>query len=501
MTRTRIDQGEIEGRAHGGVLRFAGIPYAAPVDGARRFLAPAPPDPWRGVRVADSYGPIAPQFDFMAMMLGAQPEPQSEDCLFLNVFTPAVDDARRPVMVWIHGGAFVLGSGSAAGYDGSYLAARGDVVVVTLNYRLGALGFLHLADVDPAYPDSGNLGILDQIAALTWVRDNIAAFGGDPDNVTIFGESAGGMSVGTLLGTPAARGLFHKAIPQSGAAHNASPAGHAAEVAQQFLAHAGVTSVAQLQALSAQQIVDLQQAFTMAFFTDVEGQMGASTSLRLPFQPVVDGRTLPEAPIDAVVGGSAADVPVLVGTCLDEWNLFSFLDTHEVDDAHLERRFSKLFGDGAAAVAVYRDEFPDLPPKSLFGAAVTDAVFRQPAIRLAEALVANGSPTFSYLFTWPSPGMGGAMGCCHALDVPFVFGDLHAAGLAMLLGPNPPASLVDAFQESWLAFARTGDPSNDVTGPWPSYDTDRRATMRLDLDAEVVDDPERPRRELWASLL
>ena len=201
-----------------------------------------------------------------------------------------------------------------------------------------------------------------------------------------------------------------------------------------------------------------------------------------------------------VAAGSAAGVPVLVGTCLDEWKLFAFLDPAPVDDALLETRLGKVFGDGAAAAAVYRDALGDLPPKELFGAAVTDLVFRQPAIRLSEALVANGSPTFSYLFTWPSPTMGGLMGACHAIEVPFVFGNLDAAGLSMLLGDDPPASVVDAVQASWLAFARTGDPSNDVVGAWPAYDTDRRATMRLDVHTEVLDDPEHERRQLWAGL-
>lgn len=499
-TTTRIRQGELRGSEHHGVVRFAGIPFTAPVTGARRFRPPEPHDGWSGVRGATAMGPIAPQQDLLASMMGADPEPQDEDCLFLNVYTPAIDDAHRPVMVWIHGGAFIMGSGSQVGYDGASLARRGDVVVVTVNYRLGALGFLHLAELDPSYDRSGNLGILDQIAALEWVRDNIAAFGGDPGNVTVFGESAGGMSVGTLLGTPAARGLFHKAVPQSGAAQNVSPVAHAAEVTRQLLEAAGVEDLDGLLALDADALVAAQQQLALKTFTDVDGQIGAGARLLLPFQPVADGVVLEGAAIDAVAAGSAAGVPVLVGTCLDEWKLFAFLDPAPVDDALLETRLGKVFGDGAAAAAVYRDALGDLPPKELFGAAVTDLVFRQPAIRLSEALVANGSPTFSYLFTWPSPTMGGLMGACHAIEVPFVFGNLDAAGLSMLLGDDPPASVVDAVQASWLAFARTGDPSNDVVGAWPAYDTDRRATMRLDVHTEVLDDPEHERRQLWAGL-
>lgn len=501
MVTARVVQGELAGSAHRGVLRFAGIPFTAPVDGARRFRPPEPHEGWTGRLEATATGPIAPQLDFMAAMLGTEAEPQHESCLHLNVFTPALDDARRPVLVWIHGGAFILGSGSQAGYDGASLARRGDVVVVSVNYRLGALGFLHLGEIDPDHDRSGNLGILDQIAALEWVRDNIEAFGGDPGNVTIFGESAGGMSVGTLLGTPAAAGLFHKAVPQSGAAHNVSPAGHAAEVTGQFLRAAGVDDVAGLRAMDAEQLIAVQQQFAMGFFTDVDGQTAAGANLRLPFQPVADGAVLDGPAIDAVASGNAAGVPVLVGTCRDEWRIFQFLDQSDVDDAVLETRLAKMFGDGGAAADVYRAALPGAAPRELFGAAVTDMVFRQPAIRLAEALAAGGSPTYSYLFTWESPAMGGVMGACHALEVPFVFGNLETDGLGMLLGDAPPTGLADVMQESWLAFARTGDPSNDEVGAWPTYDPDSRLTMELNEATAVLEDPEAERRELWSDLL
>jgi para-nitrobenzyl esterase len=398
-------------------------------------------------------------------------------------------------MVWIHGGAFVLGSGSDPGYDGAALARRGDVVVVTLNYRLGAFGFLHLADLDPAFPDSGNLGILDQIAALEWVQANIEAFGGDAGNVTIFGESAGGMSVGTLLGAPGARGLFHKAIPESGAAHNASPAAHAHTITQQVLAELDVATVAELQAVPAERLLEVQQHFVEGTFGDLDGAAGSA--VRLPFQPVVDGVTLPSSPLDAVAAGNAAGIPVLIGTNLDEWRLFQFLDQSPVDEDVLERRFAKMFGDAAEADAVYRDALPDAPPSDRFGAAVTDLVFRQPSYRLAEALLGQGSAVYSYLFTWATPAMGGILGSCHGLEVPFVFGNLSPDGLGFLLGDQPPTSLVDIVQGAWLAFARTGDPSHDGVGTWPTYDTDARPTMRLDVTPAVIEDPEAGRRRFW----
>src|SRR5829696_4672606 len=493
MTTTRTAQGMVEGTERDGILRFAGIPFAAPTSGADRFRPPEPHDAWEGVRPATAFGPTAPQVDVFAAMLGQAPEPQDEACLYLNVFTPATDDARRPVMVWIHGGAFVLGSGSYPGYDGSSLARRGDVVVVTINYRLGALGFLHLGEISDDYAESGNLGILDQIAALRWVQENVAAFGGDPDNVTIFGESAGGMSVGTLLGTPSARGLFHKAIPQSGAAHNASPLGHAAEIAQQFLTSPGLAGIEELLAMPVDALITAQQEFTNRFFTGIDAQMSAGANVRLPFQPVVDGRLLDGRPIDNIASGNAAGIPVLLGTCRDEWNLFRFMDQTEVDEHVLEERLAKIFDDPAAAIAVYRSAFPNGSPSDLFGASVTDLVFRQPAIRLAETLVAQSSPTYNYLFTWATPAFGGMLGACHALDVSFTFGNLGSEGMGFLLGLEPPRALADAMQDAWLAFARTGDPSNELMGEWPRYDLDERRTMELGDHIRVRHDPESER--------
>lgn len=494
MVLARIAQGELEGSESGGIHRFAGIPYAAPPVGERRWRAPEPPESWTGRRDATKTGPIAPQQDFMSTLLGFEPEPQDEDCLFLNVFTPGVDDARRPVMVWIHGGAYVMGSGSEPGYDGAALARRGDVVVVSINYRLGAFGYLHLADLDPSYDNSGNLGVLDHIAALEWVRDNIGGFGGDPENVTIFGESAGGMSVGTLLGTPAARGLFHKAIPESGASDNVSPIGHASEVTQQLLTTLGVADIDALLRQPVDAIVNGQQDFVMRLFTDGESLLAHGAEMRLPFQPVVDGVVLPEPAIEAVRKGSVADVQLLVGTCRDEWKLFQFMDPQQVDDAALEVRMTKLFGEGDA-LDVYREALPGASAPDLFGAAITDLVFRQPAIRLCEAALAGGSSVHSYLFTWASP----MMGACHGLEVPFVFGNL-SGGLGFLIGDNPPSDLVDLTQESWLAFARTGDPSNDTIGEWPAYDLATRPTMQLDVPHSILHDPESERRELWSTV-
>ncbi|MGH3054147.1 MAG: carboxylesterase/lipase family protein, partial [Gaiellaceae bacterium] len=310
MTSTiaKAKQGEVQGREKDGVLLFAGIPYAAPPTGPRRFRAPEPHDGWTGVRDARRFGAAAPQPREEGLTANRDVR-WDEDCLTLNVCTPALDDARRPVLVWINGGGFPTGQGSIPWYNGASFAQRGDIVTVSLNYRLGALGFAHLEEIGgAAYVGSGLNGIRDQIAALQWVRDNIAAFGGDPQQVTIAGESAGGMSVGTLLGCPAAAGLFRAAIPQSGAAHHTLNRDKGAELARCFAETLGASSIDELLAASAERILAAQ--------VEVERQSGRGDSRRwnatglagMPFHPVVDGRVLPQPPIDAMRAGLSSKV-------------------------------------------------------------------------------------------------------------------------------------------------------------------------------------------------
>lgn len=480
--------GKLEGAERDGVHVFKGIPYAAAPVGPRRFAPPGPPQPWDGVRPATSFGANSPQGAFnLEKFLGGSERPASEDCLFLNVWTPGVDDARRPVMVWIHGGAFTSGSGGVPWYHGTKFARRG-TVVVTLNYRLGPFGFLHLGDLGgEAFAGSGNAGILDQVAALEWVRDNIAAFGGDPDNVTVFGESAGAMSIGTLIGLPAAKGLFRRAILQSGAASMTRSADDASEIAERFLHHAGIR---------VDDIRDVPTERVVAAGTEVLKERAAAGAL--PFQPVVDGVTLPRPPLDAVADGSARDVAVVIGTTRDEWNLFALMDPRMqgLDDVALTARAAQLFGDhdGArAAIDTYRRRLGGAPAGAVLNAMITDAYFRVPAIRLAEVQLAAGGDAWVYLFTWATPAFGGALGSCHALDIPFVFDALDKAGVELLTGgAAAPQSLADAMHGSWTAFAATGDPG------WPRYDTDRRATMVFDVESSVVDDPMGDERRLWA---
>lgn len=497
-------QGRVKGRQKEGVLLFAGIPYASPPTGDARFRPPRPHPEWGGVRPAQRFGKVAPQVPSpLGKLLGPLALDSDENCLTLNVTTPALDDAARPVMVWIHGGAFLTGTAATPWYNGAPFARRGDVVVVSLNYRLGALGFLHLGEQCDELSSSGNNGILDQIAALEWVRDNVRWFGGDPDQVTIFGESAGGMSVGTLLGVPAAKGLFHRAISQSGACHNSMSREAAARVAEIFSEKAGTSDVEALRGLSVEKILEAQTSTVLHLAND-RGAIGAGRSLPLgmAFQPVVDGAVLPEPPIEAVREGSAADVDLLTGTNLDEQHLFFLVNPPKFDRARLVRWMDRAFGDGTAALEIYARSRPEASEDDLLSAALTDQAFRIPAIRLAEAQCGHRENTFLYLFTWASRALGGRLGACHALELPFVFDNLARAGVEAFLGKSDlPTRLAKAMHDAWISFARSGDPSHAGIERWPAFETSRRATMEFGDRIGILDDPGAPERKLWDGLL
>jgi para-nitrobenzyl esterase len=492
--------GPVRGRDRDGVLLFAGIPFAAAPTGSRRFRPPEEPEPWSEVRDATRFGPVSWQTPDALGGLLTGPQPNcAEDCLSLNVATAALDDRARPVMVWIHGGAFVGGSGSTPWYDGHSFVTRGDVVVVTVNYRLGALGFLHLAELGgEAYTSSGLSGLLDQVAALRWVRDNIAAFGGDPGNVTIFGESAGAMSVGTLLGLPEAAGLFHRAVAQSGAAHTIRLAADAAQVTEAFAAVFGTRDLEAILAATPEQLLEAQNGVAGELTAHPEryGDQ-ASALLGLPFQPVVDGVRLPRPPLEAVAAGSAP-VPLLVGTNADEWNLFA-LATPAPDEEGLVRRLERLGHDSQALLAAYRQERPGADAAAVWSAFMTDQVFRIPAIELLETQATHQPDhTFAYWFTWPSPAFDGRLGSCHALEIPFVFDTMTRPGADLLLGADAPVPLSRAMQDAWIAFARHGHPDPDgARGGWPAYDTTRRATMEFGDHVGVLDDPHPVTRRAW----
>jgi para-nitrobenzyl esterase len=492
--------GQLEGVEQDGVRIFRGIPYAKPPTGERRFRAPEKPEPWAGVRDATRFGAAAHQPPLMlAALPGFDIGLQSEDCLYLNVYAPSGASAthRKPVLVWIHGGAFVIGAGSQSIYDASKLARRGDVVVITINYRLGVFGFLDLGQPERATP---NAGLLDQVAALEWVRDHVEAFGGDAANVTIFGESAGGMSVGTLLGCPAARGLFAKAIPQSGSCQAIHDHESAAQVTTAILSGLGMITpnVQQLREVPAEKLMQVQQAVSMQLLLVGGSQL-------LPFQPVVDGSVLPRHPLDEIHEGLARDVRVMVGTTRDEWRLFGFMDpeVRQLDAAKIAKRIQQRLphADGEAIVAGYRAERPELDWASLWLAIETDRVFRIPGIRTAEAQLAHQPGVFSYLYTWESPGFGGLLGACHAIEIPFVFGCLDLPGAENFVGTGPDAErLADRTMDAWLGFAKTGDPSQPGL-QWPRYDTARRATMELGPKCGVQDDPSGAERRLWDGVI
>lgn len=507
--------GKITGLVEEGLNVFRGIPYARPPVGQQRWLPPQPPEAWSGVYEAKAFKPIAPQpqmfpeevppaFADMVKALGASnPEPMDEDCLHLNIWTPGLDDARRPVMFWIHGGAFSNGSGSVPVYDGSVLATRGDVVVVTINYRLGALGFLNFNEITGGkIPATGNEGLLDQAAALEWVRDNIARFGGDPGNVLIFGESAGGMSVGALLGLPKARGLFHKAIPQSGACNTALSLEDAVKVTEIYLDLLGVkaSDADALRSLSAEKLIEAQ-----AKLGEKTGWTGQGQGISgMATQPVVDGKVLPSLPLDAVRKGSADGISILVGSTLEEWKLFSLMDFTVPglkEEGVLKRGEFKLPAEDIQRIfTAYRDarakRNDTTAPGEIFTAMRTDQVFRMPAVRLSEVQHGRNQPVYDYLFTWPSPAMNGRLGSCHALELGFVFGKLTDT----FTGSGPKAqALATKIQDAWMAFARTGNPSCESLGAWPAYG-DERETMILGDTCGVEAGPYDAERSAWDSV-
>jgi para-nitrobenzyl esterase len=504
--RIETSSGWIEGDRDGDVLVFRGIPYARPPQGGLRLHAPLPPEPWTGVREAKAFGASAPQNPGrLAALLGNPSEVFAEDCLYLNVWTPTADAARRPVMVWLHGGSFTTGSGSQPIYHGARLARRGDVVVVTINYRLGALGYLQLPALErESEIASANPGLLDQIAALRWVRENIAAFGGDPANTTVFGESAGAMSIGTLLGTPAAQGLFQRAILQSGAASNVYDREDAQRVAETFMKELGLAPD-DLAGLRAQPLAAVLAAQERA------AQQLLGVVRQLPFQPVVDGVVLPRRPLEAIADGLARDVAILIGTNLDEQKLYAPTDpkAQSLDEEGLLRRCRRILPEpgpdgrprGEHAVQRYRAAREgrfDVSPRELWFAIETDRWFRLPATRLAEQQAAHQPALWKYLFTWKSPALGGMLGSCHALEIPFVFGCVDDRLVQRFVGEHPAVPGISRrMQDAWLAFARSGDPGHAGLDAWPRYDAQRRATMLLGEQCRVEHAPFEAERSFW----
>ncbi len=499
---TKTTAGEVRGAVEDDLLVFRGIPFAVPPIGERRWQAPEPPEPWSGVRQALSFGPACPQ-----QLLPKEVDPmwymtdsQDEDCLYLNIWTPGLQ-GQRPVMVSVYGGGLNMGVASLPVLDGQHIARRGDVVVVAMNYRVGSLGFVHLDQITKgSIPAIGNEGLLDQVAALRWVRDNISAFGGDPNNVTIFGESGGGTAVSTLLAMPSARGLFHKAIPQSSCPLIYTIEQATRMVAKPMIEALGVepTDARALRSATPAQIMEACPSIIQLF----SGQDIGNQQVAYP-RTVIDGTVLPDYPVKAVASGSAKGIPVLMGTTRDEWQYAFIVADPTMNDAKIVERL-ELNAPGMPyerLVKVYREarqaRLARVDAAAIYGAIQSHRMMWIATTRLLDAQRAHG-PVYQYIFEWIQPQGDGAFGAAHGSDVGLIYGthaldDDHAA----MCGRGPAAdALSGAWIDALVSFARSGDPSTDSLGEWRPY-SENRATMLIGENTRLVEAPFEEERRAW----
>lgn len=513
--------GRVRGIESQGICRFLGIPYGATTGGAGRFMPPRPAPPWSGVLDATQFGDSCPQVPLglspfaraaagqappppnpVQKQLGAffsrrLPEPaQSENCLVLNVWTPAADAAKRPVMVWLHGGGFAVGSGSGPTYEGAHLAKRGEVVVVTINHRLNGFGYLYLGELGgEAFAQSGNVGMLDVVAALQWVRDNISGFGGDPHNVTIFGESGGAGKVSVVCALPAAQGLFHKAIMQSGPCLQISNRQRGTAIARQLLKDLGLGEgqVADLQKIEA---LKLAAAFDAADSKVVPRVLGFGP---MGLIPLVDGTTIVHHPFDDRAASESAHVPFMVGSTKDEAVLFAapFPKWGQFTESDIVELTRPMAGARAAdAVALYKKLHPNDSNSYLLADIVTDFWMRQAANRVAELKAKQGgAPAFVYVLEWQ---VNADLRSPHGTDNFLVFDNIDTSALVQT-APGAQA-VADQMSAAWAAFAHTGNPNTRNSARWPAYSLDTRANMLFNVKSRIVNDFEKPAREFWASL-
>jgi para-nitrobenzyl esterase len=503
--------GKLRGTVIEGVATFKAVPYAAPPVGAHRFLPPAQVASWPGIRDATAYAGRAPQAGLRAATraeletFSGTPDtsPDSEDCLTLHVWSPSTTNgAKRPVMVWLHGGAFSYGSANSERLRGSRLAKRGDVVVVTVNHRLNIFGHLDLSSVGGSdYRHSGNAGVLDLIAALAWVRDNIAHFGGDPGNVTIFGESGGGGKVSTLLAMPAAVGLFHKAIIQSGAAVRLRTKERALQLTELVLKELGITATA------IDQLQHLPVARLLAAIKPAERALGVSPFRlfdRYPFGPVVDGDVLPRQPFDPDAGDIMNDIPLIIGDMKDETASFLAPDDlvwhRTLTEAQMVDRVHAIAGvDTNRVVETYRRLYPGASPADRLIATTTDCNFRIRSLTLAQRRSAKATaPVWMYSFEWETPVLGGKMKAPHAMDVPFTFDTIDLTNATD--GSATARRLAETMSGVWAAFARNGVPDHHSIPHWPAYRVPERATLIFDAECRISNDHRRETRALWQEI-
>ena len=499
------EAGKVQGFMENGIEAYLGLRYAKAPVGELRFMPPVAPDSWDGIADATSMGAPAMQMytpsgprvtDFTRQLQVIFPtlresKIDNEDALFLNVWTPSSDDGKRPVMVWFHGGGYAYGSGGWEAYDGRNLAEKGDVVVVTVNHRLNLFGYLYLADrFGEEFAASGNLGNLDLVASLEWVRDNIAAFGGDPDNVTIMGESGGGSKVSHMMATPAADGLFHKAIIQSGAAVTSGDRQIAARLADELLTEAGIETVDALRSIPAEELLLAGRAVLAR---------NSAGFRRASFGPIVDGVVLPRNQFVPSAPEQSRDVPVMVGWNKDEMTIFNASQPWfgTLTEEGLTDMAVRLGPDGPALVEHYKTEMPGDSPTYIANRAMGVRFIQGTYILADQKVRQGGAPVYMYRLTYDTPVNGGVFRSPHTLDIPFMFNNVEESRI--LVGPgDAPVALGAMMSDAWISFAKTGVPGSPLLPEWPAYNLETRPAMEFDEEPKITDDPEKGAREIFS---
>jgi para-nitrobenzyl esterase len=490
MIIVEVECGKVKGYTENDLHIFKGIPYAEPPVGDLRFSPPQAKKPWDGVLETTEFGPCAFQGYTALEGVTGKLQPESEDCLTLNIWTPGIDDKKRPVMFWIHGGGFLFGGSKSPAYDGSNLAKRGDVVIVTINYRLGAFGYLFIPGI------TANVGQLDQVLALKWVYDNIAKFGGDPSNITIFGESAGAYSVISLLAMPAAKGLFSRVIAESMPFIDPKVT---KKPTKQLMRALGVKigDIDTLRKMTPEEIIKAQN--------EVTKQNG------LAFRPIIYGDAFPTHPLTIIKEGKCKDVDLMMGTNLNEAKLFTSLDPNlrDINDDKAILFYLGAMGinseNAQNIINTYREAREGIlsnEPKELLDAIATDLMFRAATLQILEAQSKFQQNTYNYLFTWQTSIYDGMFGSCHALELPFVFNSFKDPGMKALVGnASNTENLCERMMDAWLSFARDGNPNHDRIPHWPTYEEKNRSTLVLGNEIKIANSLFDKERKVWDKIL